>query len=199
MPPWSVRMWPPCRFEDLGPVLCAALDGLRLPSFPQARGQGPAGQGPGPGGWPGRAGLARAAGQHVASISANLAHPLLHRRARCSTRPFLSNSPLPGSLLPAAPCQCYALFAALPPWVLHTPLPIHSPALYSLPPCCPQHRVSIKYATEHRCGVVVRGPGLADQIGGTDPLKDNLPLLVSERFDAVLGILAETLCCRKAV
>ena len=24
-----------CRFEDLGPVLCAALDGLRLPSFPQ--------------------------------------------------------------------------------------------------------------------------------------------------------------------
>jgi hypothetical protein len=23
------------RFEDLGPVLCAALDGLRLPSFPQ--------------------------------------------------------------------------------------------------------------------------------------------------------------------
>lgn len=33
----------PCalrRFEDLGPVLCAALDGLRLPSFPQARGAG---------------------------------------------------------------------------------------------------------------------------------------------------------------
>ena len=25
------------RFEDLGPQLCAALDGLRLPSFPQAR------------------------------------------------------------------------------------------------------------------------------------------------------------------
>ncbi len=23
------------RFEELGPVLCAALDGLRLPSFPQ--------------------------------------------------------------------------------------------------------------------------------------------------------------------
>lgn len=42
-----------------------------------------------------------------------------------------------------------------------------------------QHRVSVKYATEHRCGVVVRGPGLTDQIGGTDPLRDNLPLLVS--------------------
>jgi len=27
------------RFEDLGPVLCAALDGLRLPSFLQVRGR----------------------------------------------------------------------------------------------------------------------------------------------------------------
>lgn len=29
------KMFIACRFEDLGPVLCAALDGLRLPSFPQ--------------------------------------------------------------------------------------------------------------------------------------------------------------------
>ena len=45
-------------------------------------------------------------------------------------------------------------------------------------PSFPQHAVSVKYATEHRCGVVVRGPGLSDQISGTDPLKDNLPLQV---------------------
>ena len=25
------------KFEDLGPILCAALDGARLPSFPQVR------------------------------------------------------------------------------------------------------------------------------------------------------------------
>lgn len=52
-----------------------------------------------------------------------------------------------------------------------------------MPPflCNMQHVVSVKYATEHRCGVVVRGPGLSDQIGGTDPLKDNLPLLVSRK------------------
>lgn len=45
-------------------------------------------------------------------------------------------------------------------------------------PGFPQHSVSVKYATEHRCGVVVRGPGLTDQISGTDPLRDNLPLQV---------------------
>lgn len=41
--------------------------------------------------------------------------------------------------------------------------------------------MSVRYATEHRCGVVVRGPGLSDQISGTDPLKDNLPLQVGCR------------------
>lgn len=46
-------------------------------------------------------------------------------------------------------------------------------------PGFPQHAVSVKYATEHRCGVVVRGAGLSDAISGTDPLKDNLPLQVS--------------------
>lgn len=41
-----------------------------------------------------------------------------------------------------------------------------------------QHSVAVKYATEHRCGVAVSGPGLSDAITGTDPLKDNLPLQV---------------------
>ncbi|PSC70414.1 archaeal type cofactor-independent phosphoglycerate mutase [Micractinium conductrix] len=50
-------------------------------------------------------------------------------------------------------------------------------------PSFPQHTVSVKYATEHRCGVVVRGTGLNDAIGGTDPLKDNLPLLRAEPLD----------------
>lgn len=35
------------RFEELGPVLCAALDGLRLPSFPQVRCQAAGRAGPG--------------------------------------------------------------------------------------------------------------------------------------------------------
>ena len=105
------------RFEDLGPLLCAALDGLRLPSFPQV----------------GRAG---GGGQRQGSA------PFAWRRAR-----------------PSAQC----LHPAAPP----------APAL--------QHAVSVKYATEHRCGVVVRGPGLSDQISGTDPLKDNLPLQVGAR------------------
>ncbi len=45
-------------------------------------------------------------------------------------------------------------------------------------PGFPQHSVAVKYATEHRCGVAVSGPGLSDAITGTDPLKDNLPLQV---------------------
>lgn len=39
-------------------------------------------------------------------------------------------------------------------------------------PSYPMHSVSVMYATEHRCGVRVRGPGLSDAITGTDPLKD---------------------------
>eukprot|EP00775_Hariotina_reticulata_P006508 gene6508-6735_t len=50
-------------------------------------------------------------------------------------------------------------------------------------PSFPQHQVSVRYATEHRCGVVVRGPGLTDAISGTDPLKDNLPLLTALPLD----------------
>ena len=44
-------------------------------------------------------------------------------------------------------------------------------------PSFPNISVEVKYATEHRCGVRLRGPGLSDCISGTDPLKDNLPLL----------------------
>uniref|UniRef100_A0AAV1V0S4 Metalloenzyme domain-containing protein n=1 Tax=Peronospora matthiolae TaxID=2874970 RepID=A0AAV1V0S4_9STRA len=40
--------------------------------------------------------------------------------------------------------------------------------------------VIAKHATEHRCGIVFQGPGLCDKITGTDPLKDNLPLVTSE-------------------
>lgn len=50
-------------------------------------------------------------------------------------------------------------------------------------PGYPEHRINVKYATEHRCGLVLRGPGLTDTISGTDPLKDNLPLLKSTPLD----------------
>eukprot|EP00854_Cymbomonas_tetramitiformis_P009161 gene9161-10859_t len=51
-------------------------------------------------------------------------------------------------------------------------------------PSFPEHTVSVKYATEHRCGVCVRGPGLTDNITGTDPLKDKLPLQEVRPLDA---------------
>ncbi|KAB1211081.1 2,3-bisphosphoglycerate-independent phosphoglycerate mutase [Morella rubra] len=41
----------------------------------------------------------------------------------------------------------------------------------------------VRYATEHRCGVVVKGPGLSGNISGTDPLKDNRLLLQAEALD----------------
>lgn len=41
----------------------------------------------------------------------------------------------------------------------------------------PNHIVKCMHATEHRCGVLISGPDLSSQISGTDPLKDNLPLL----------------------
>ncbi|CAI5458911.1 unnamed protein product [Closterium sp. Yama58-4] len=50
-------------------------------------------------------------------------------------------------------------------------------------PGFPDYQVSIKYATEHRCGVVVRGPGLSDKISGTDPLKDGRALGVATPLD----------------
>ncbi|CAN4113564.1 unnamed protein product [Withania somnifera] len=39
------------------------------------------------------------------------------------------------------------------------------------------------YATEHRCGVVVKGPKLSGNISGTDPLKDNRLLLQAKPLD----------------
>lgn len=41
----------------------------------------------------------------------------------------------------------------------------------------------VRYATEHRCGVVVKGPKLSGNISGTDPLKDNRLLLQAEPLD----------------
>lgn len=38
-------------------------------------------------------------------------------------------------------------------------------------------QIDVQYATEHRCGVRLRAPGLTDTVTDTDPLKDNLPLL----------------------
>lgn len=43
-------------------------------------------------------------------------------------------------------------------------------------PDYPDHYITVLHATEHRCGVKLSGPGLTDEITGTDPLKDNLPL-----------------------
>lgn len=43
--------------------------------------------------------------------------------------------------------------------------------------------VYFRYATEHRCGVVVKGPKLSGNISGTDPLKDNRLLLQANPLD----------------
>lgn len=83
-------------FEEEGPILCAALDGMKLPSFPE-----------------------------------------YEVRVRCCT---YSSSALK-----------YVYVAYLLLWLTHL--------LY-------------RYATEHRCGVVVKGPRLSGNISGTDPVKD---------------------------
>ena len=44
-------------------------------------------------------------------------------------------------------------------------------------PSFPDVAVSFRYATEHRCAVVLRGPNLSDCITGTDPLVDGRLLL----------------------
>jgi hypothetical protein len=136
------------RFEDLGPVLCAALDGLRLPSFPQV--------------------------------------------CACKLRSAAFRSRSSSLAGPAVACACFAQLRLASVVLSHpsAPQPVVSACLpllcnillASIMSACflfiMQHCVSVRYATEHRCGVVVRGPGLTDQISGTDPLKDNLPLLV---------------------
>ncbi|KAK7273215.1 hypothetical protein RIF29_14264 [Crotalaria pallida] len=50
-------------------------------------------------------------------------------------------------------------------------------------PSFPDYEVRVRYATEHRCGVVVKGPNLSGNISGTDPLKDNRLLLKAEALD----------------
>lgn len=50
-------------------------------------------------------------------------------------------------------------------------------------PGFPEYCVNVRYATEHRCGVVVRGPRLSGAISGTDPLKDHLPLPQAKPLD----------------
>lgn len=53
-----------------------------------------------------------------------------------------------------------------------------------------EYSVAVKYATEHRCGVRIRGPSLTCAVSGTDPLKDRLPLLepapLEDTFEARL-------------
>ncbi|KAL4193542.1 hypothetical protein AMTRI_Chr06g177250 [Amborella trichopoda] len=44
-------------------------------------------------------------------------------------------------------------------------------------PSFTEYEIRVRYATEHRCGVVVKGPKLSGNISGTDPLKDNRLLL----------------------
>ncbi|KAI3743471.1 hypothetical protein L1987_61181 [Smallanthus sonchifolius] len=50
-------------------------------------------------------------------------------------------------------------------------------------PSFPEYEVRVRYATEHRCGVVVKGPKLSGNISGTDPLKDNRLLLEAQPLD----------------
>ncbi|KAJ6837362.1 uncharacterized protein M6B38_120360 [Iris pallida] len=50
-------------------------------------------------------------------------------------------------------------------------------------PSYPEYEVRVRYTTEHRCGVVVKGPKLSENIFGTDPLKDNRLLLKAEALD----------------
>lgn len=50
-------------------------------------------------------------------------------------------------------------------------------------PSFPDYEIRVRYATEHRCGVVVKGPRLSGNISGTDPLKDNRLLLQASALD----------------
>ena len=47
----------------------------------------------------------------------------------------------------------------------------------------PEVDVSIVYATEHRCAVRIRAPGMSDRITGTDPIHDDKPLETSVPLD----------------
>ena len=45
------------------------------------------------------------------------------------------------------------------------------------------YTISVKHATEHRCGLKITGPRLTQKIEGTDPLVDNKPLLKAKAWD----------------
>jgi 2,3-bisphosphoglycerate-independent phosphoglycerate mutase len=49
--------------------------------------------------------------------------------------------------------------------------------------------VATKYATEHRCGIVFKGPGLCDKITGTDPLKDQYVVDTAPDSNTVAAVL----------
>jgi 2,3-diphosphopglycerate-independent phosphoglycerate mutase len=44
----------------------------------------------------------------------------------------------------------------------------------------PEVDVGIVYATEHRCAIRIRAPGMSDRISGTDPIHDGKPLELSQ-------------------
>jgi 2,3-diphosphopglycerate-independent phosphoglycerate mutase len=46
-----------------------------------------------------------------------------------------------------------------------------------------EYVISVKHATEHRCGLKITGPRLTQKIEGIDPLVDNKPLLKSKAWD----------------
>ena len=48
----------------------------------------------------------------------------------------------------------------------------------------PEVQLRVRYATEHRCGIVLHGSGLTDNITGTDPLRDGCPLGTATALDA---------------
>ncbi|KAI7897780.1 archaeal type cofactor-independent phosphoglycerate mutase, partial [Cokeromyces recurvatus] len=54
-------------------------------------------------------------------------------------------------------------------------------------PSFPNYVIAVKHTIEHRCSVRIRGPNLSSKITGTDPLKDNIPLIECKPFDAHLN------------
>ena len=125
------------QFEDVGPVLCAALNGARHQSASMA----------------------------MILLSSHIQY---HVAARLPCESWYmaawlfscAEQPLGFTHLAQSTTQCLLLRSGVKL------------------PSFPHLIVKAKYATEHRCGVVVSGPGLSDDVSGTDPLKDNLPLQV---------------------
>jgi 2,3-diphosphopglycerate-independent phosphoglycerate mutase len=52
--------------------------------------------------------------------------------------------------------------------------------------------VNIVYATEHRCAVRIRAPGMSDRITGTDPIHDDRPI---EKSTPIHGTTEQTYGC----